>query len=101
MQLRMDRDALLSALQYTGPVVPARPTEPVYAGISVRAADGVVTLSAQDPNSRVFARSSFSAETVEDGEVVVSGRLLVDIVKSLKTTTVSMSVEGQRLVIRA
>ena len=83
MQFSADREVLNNALNIVSPACPAKPSHPVLAGI-VFAADrgsGRVTLRAFDLS--IGLQTSFPAEIKESGEIVVSGKLVRDIIAKL------------------
>lgn len=98
VKFRVDRTALSDAVSWTARTLPQRPAYPVLAGVRIVASDGQVTLSTFD--YEVSATSQIAADIIEDGEVLVSGRLLSDICKSLDNKPVDVDLEGQKLSIR-
>jgi DNA polymerase-3 subunit beta len=61
--------------------LPTRPVIPVLAGLLLRACDGRLTLGCFD--YEVSARAAVPAEVAEPGTVLVPGRLLLEIIRSL------------------
>ena len=99
MKLRIERDALADAVAWAARTLPARPTNPVLSGILLSAPEGdLVQLSSSD--QAVSSQASIEAEVAEPGDVVVSGRLVADIAKSLPPQPVSLMLEGTRLVLQ-
>ena len=95
MRVRLDRDVLAEAVQWAARSLPTRPSVPILAGLLVRAdADGV-TLSSFDYETS--ARITVKADVSDTGEVLVSGRLLADISRSLPGKPVDINAEGTRL----
>jgi DNA polymerase III subunit beta len=80
MRLRIERDALADAVAWVARALPARPVVPVLAGMLLEAGDGLA-LSCFDYD--VSARMETSAEVAEPGTVLVPGRLLAEITRSL------------------
>ncbi|MBI9114846.1 DNA polymerase III subunit beta [Sanguibacter suaedae] len=96
MKFRVERDVLAEAVTWTARTLPARPPAPVLAGIRIDAtSDGVLGLASFD--YEVSARSEIPAEVTEPGTVLVSGRLLAEISRSLPAKPVDFSVEGSRV----
>jgi DNA polymerase III subunit beta len=80
MKFRVERDALAEAVAWVARALPSRPVLPVLAGLLVQAGDGL-TLSCFD--YEVSARVRIEAEVEEAGNVLVPGRLLAEIARSL------------------
>ena len=81
MKFTVERDALAEAATWVARALPTRPVIPVLAGLLLRAADDGLTLSCFD--YEVSARMRIPAEVSEPGAVLVPGRLLVEITRSL------------------
>ncbi len=108
MKFRVPRDVLADAVAWTARALPVRPSAPVLAGLLIEAGpldDG----SSGDGSSHdgqglrlstfdyeTSARATLSAEVAEEGTVLVSGRLLADICRSLPDKPVDVSVEGAK-----
>jgi DNA polymerase-3 subunit beta len=80
MRLRIERDALADAVAWVARALPARPVVPVLSGMLLEAGDGL-SLSCFDYD--VSARIDTGAEVAEPGTVLVPGRLLAEITRSL------------------
>lgn len=108
MKFTVERDALAEALTWVARALPARPVLPVLAGLLLSAAQddaarddatqdddpgravaGFLTLSCFD--YEVSARVQVRAEVSEPSTVLVPGRLLVEIVRSLPQHPVEFS----------
>ncbi|WP_324650179.1 DNA polymerase III subunit beta [Georgenia sp. H159] len=99
MKLRVERDVLAEAVAWTARSLPARPPVPVLAGVRLEASsEGSLTLSTFDYD--VSARSTVPAAVEEQGVVLVSGRLLADIAKSLPAKPVDLTLDGTKVVLR-
>ena len=81
MRIRLERDVLADAVQWAARSLPVRPSVPILAGLLVKADSEGVTFSSFDYETS--ARIQVAAEVTEDGEALVSGRLLADISRSL------------------
>lgn len=81
MKFTVERDALAEAATWVARALPSRPVIPVLAGLLLRAEDDELTLSCFD--YEVSARMRIPAEVSEPGTVLVPGRLLVEITRSL------------------
>ncbi|MDD9207114.1 DNA polymerase III subunit beta, partial [Georgenia sp. 10Sc9-8] len=98
MKFRVERDVLAEAVTWTARSLPTRPPVPVLAGVRLEAStEGSVTISSFD--YEVSARSEVPAEVEQAGTVLVSGRLLADICKSLPAKPVSVDVDGSKVVL--
>ena len=95
VKLRVERDALADAVAWAGRTVPARPTVPVLRGLRLRVDERAVTVSAFD--YVVSAEAVVEAEVAEPGDVLVSGKLLADICRTLPAKPVDLEVDGTRL----
>ncbi|MDC4232546.1 DNA polymerase III subunit beta [Actinomyces sp. B33] len=95
MKFTVARDVLAEAVSWTARALPPRPASPILGGVRIHAADEELTLSSFD--YEVSANSRIPAEVVEAGDVLVSGRLLADISKSLPNKPVSVELDGQKV----
>lgn len=99
MKFRVERDELADAVVWTARTLPTRPTSQlqVLAGLLLESTAGGLRLSAFD--YEVAARAEISASVAEEGRVLVSGRLLAEITRSLPAAPVEVSVDGSRAVL--
>src|SRR5205823_14108330 len=81
VRFRVERGVLAEAVAWTARSLPARPPVPVLAGLLVEAGPDGLTLSGFD--YEVSTRVTVDADVLEGGRVLVSGRLLADISRSL------------------
>ncbi len=95
MKFRVDRDALADAVAWAARSLPVRPSAPVLAGLLIDAGDDGLVLSSFDYETS--ARATLSAEVSDEGRVLVSGRLLADICRSLPAKPVEMVLDGSRV----
>ena len=93
MKIQVERDVLAEAVAWTARALPARPAVPVLAGIRLQAA-GELTLSSFDYD--VSAQATVPVAVEEDGDLLVSGRLLAEITRSLPARPVEISSDGAR-----
>jgi len=114
VKLRIDRDAFADAVAWAARSLPSRPAVPVLAGLLLDAAAAGVPLDASPgadaPAVDTLTLSGFDYETAtrvglaadvdEPGRVLVPGKLLADISKSLPAAPVDLSTEDNRLVVR-
>ncbi len=95
MRFRIDRDALADAVAWTARSLPHRPSVPVLAGLLVETGPDGLTLSGFDYETST--RATLPAEVIDDGRVLVSGRLLAEIVKSLPNKPVELALDGTKV----
>ncbi|MGA2828915.1 MAG: DNA polymerase III subunit beta [Streptosporangiaceae bacterium] len=88
MKFQVERDVLAEAVGWASRALPARPVIPVLSGLLLQAADGL-TLSCFD--YEVSARIEVDAEIAEPGTVLVPGRLLAEITRSLPSLPVEFA----------
>ncbi|WP_405065173.1 DNA polymerase III subunit beta [Kribbella sp. NBC_01510] len=95
MKVRVGREVLAEAVGWVAKGLPSRPSVPILAGMVVEAADGQVTLSGFDYESS--GQVTVPAEVADEGRVLVSGRLLSDICRSMPRDTVDLSGEAAQV----
>src|SRR6516165_8222546 len=81
MRFMVERDTLAEAVAWVARALPSRPVLPVLSGLLLQAAADGLTLSCFD--YEVSARISIDADVAEPGTVLVPGRLLAEITRSL------------------
>lgn len=97
MKLQVERDGLITAVNWAARAIPGRPTAPVLAGILLEAGDGLA-LSGFDYETS--ARAVIPVRADEPGTVLVSGRLLAEIARSLPARPVDLSTDGTKMTVR-
>ncbi|MGI4893649.1 MAG: DNA polymerase III subunit beta [Janthinobacterium lividum] len=98
MELQVERDVLADAVAWAARALPSRPPVPVLAGVLIDASEeGSLRLSTFD--YEVSARVEVSADVRTGGRVLVSGRLLADISRSLPNRPVTLTTEGSKVVV--
>ncbi len=95
LKFRLTREDFADAVAWVARNLPSRPTVPVLAGVLLTGSDEGLTVSGFD--YEVSAEVQIAAEIASPGSVLVSGRLLSDIVRSLPAKPVDVSVEGTRV----
>ncbi len=88
MKLSIPRDTFLAQLGVAVRGVSTRSAIQTLAGVLVRAGDGAVVLEATDMELGIHIRTP--AEVERDGVVVLPGRLLLDVVRSLPRGDVTL-----------
>ena len=97
MKLQVERDPLAEAVAWAARALPARPTAPVLAGIRIQAGSEL-TLSTFD--YEVSARAIIAVAADEPGTVLVSGRLLAEIIRILPNKPVDLFTDGTKMTVR-
>lgn len=96
VKFRVERDVLSEAVAWVVRGLSSRPPVPVLAGVVLRAdSEGTLTLSAFD--YELSATVTVQADVEEGGEVLVLGRLLADIARSLPAQPVQVTTEGSKV----
>jgi DNA polymerase-3 subunit beta len=96
VKFRVDRDVLAEAVAWTARSIPTRPgTLPQLSGILVRTGTDGLTLSGFDYETS--AQVTIPADIADEGQVLVSGRLLADIARSLPAKPVDVALDGAKL----
>ncbi|WP_237189634.1 DNA polymerase III subunit beta [Rothia nasimurium] len=81
MKFTVERDTLAEAVSWTARSLSPRPPVPVLSGLMIKAAAGEVSIASFDYETS--AKLTIEADIAEEGEALVSGRLLADICRSL------------------
>ena len=97
MKFTVDRDVLSEAVSWTARSLSPRPPAPVLSGLLIRAEQHTVTISSFD--HEISAQLHIEADVENEGTVLVSGRLLNDIVKALPAAPVTIEVEDSKAVV--
>lgn len=97
MKVEVNSQALADAVAWTTHVIDARPASPILAGVRLEAIDGTLQLSAF--NYAISARHHIEAGIDEAGSVLVLGKLLADITKSLPAAKTYLSTDGSTMTI--
>ncbi|MBF0807365.1 DNA polymerase III subunit beta [Rothia nasimurium] len=86
MKFTVERDTLAEAVSWTARSLSPRPPVPVLSGLLIKAAAGDVSIASFDYETS--AKLNIAADIAEEGEALVSGRLLADICRSLPKSDV-------------
>jgi DNA polymerase-3 subunit beta len=98
MRCTIDRDVLADGVAWAARTLPARPAIPILAGMLIDAeATGGLTLSSFDYEAS--GQATIEATVIEPGRVLVPGRLLADIVRSLPPQPVHIVTKGSETVL--
>lgn len=98
MKLSIARSELLDALGVVSKSMSSRSTLPILSGILLETTGGLLTLQATD--LEISIKRSSPALVESEGSVVVPGRLLTDIVRSLPDAAVTLETDGDRILVR-
>jgi DNA polymerase-3 subunit beta len=97
LKFRLVREDFADAVAWVARILPTRPTVPVLSGVLLTGSDDGLVISGYD--YEVSAEMRVAAEIASPGSVLVSGRLLSDITRSLPAKPVDVSVEGTRVLL--
>lgn len=97
MKFRVDRDVFGEAVSWVARALPTRPVVPVLSGMLLRLDGGELRLSCFD--YEVSASATVPAEVGEPGGVLVPGRLLAEIVRSLPPSDVDVSTAADMMTV--
>ena len=95
MKFRVERDVLAEAVTWTARSLSPRPPVPVLSGLLLKAEAGTVSLSSFDYETS--ARLEIPADISDEGTILVSGRLLADICRSLPSAPVDVETDGNKV----
>ena len=95
MKIRLERDVLAEAVQWAARSLPLRPSVPILAGLLVRAESEGVTFSSFDYETS--AQIHVTAAVADEGQALVSGRLLADISRSLPAKPVDITADDTKV----
>jgi DNA polymerase-3 subunit beta len=98
MKFVVERDSLVDAVNWVSKSISNRPITTALLGIVIDASDEV-TLSGSDLETS--AKAKFKAEVSQKGKVLVPGRLLAEISRSLPAKPISFVLEGSRVLVSA
>lgn len=93
MKFSIARSELLDSLSVVGKGMSARSTLPILSGILVSAEGGDIQMQATD--LEVSVKHSAPSLIEEEGQIVLPGKLLTDIVRSLPEAAVMIETEGE------
>ncbi|WP_323959883.1 DNA polymerase III subunit beta [Arthrobacter sp. JZ12] len=95
MKFRVERDVLAEAVTWTARSLSPRPPVPVLSGLLIKAGTGSLSLASFD--YEISARLEIPADVAEEGTILVSGRLLADICRSLPSAPVEVETDGSKV----
>ncbi|MFC4530829.1 DNA polymerase III subunit beta [Sphaerisporangium dianthi] len=97
MKFQVDRDVLADAVAWSARTLPGRPAMPVLSGILLEALDDSLMLSVFDYD--VSARAVVDADVAEPGKVLIPGKVLAEITRSLPPESVQIVTSGAEAVL--
>ncbi|MGN6781583.1 MAG: DNA polymerase III subunit beta [Marmoricola sp.] len=103
MKFRVERDVLADAVAWTARTLPVRPSAPVLSGLLLEAGAGDAGSEGGDGlrlstfDYETSACATLSADVIEPGRALVSGRLLADICRSLPAKPVEVTLDGAKV----
>jgi DNA polymerase-3 subunit beta len=95
VKVRIERDVLAEAVAWAARSLPNRPSVPILAGLLIKAEGETVTLSSFDYETS--AQVTIPAQVYDEGVVLVSGKLLSEIARSLPNEPVTMDTEETKV----
>ena len=95
MKFRVERDQLADAVAWAARTRPTRANQPLLSGLMLSASGSELELSSFD--HEVSGRVEVEVVVDEPGQVLVPGRLLSDIARSLPAQPVTFDVDGSRV----
>lgn len=95
MKFSVDRDVLAEAVTWTARSLSPRPPVPVLSGLLIKASGNEVSIASFDYETS--AKLNIAAEVMEEGETLVSGRLLADICRSLPSAPVEFETHDSKV----
>ena len=98
MKFAVERDALVDAVNWVSKSISNRPITTALLGIVIDVADEI-TLSGSDLETS--AKAKFKADISQKGKVLVPGKLLAEISRSLPAKPVTFNLEGSRVLVTA
>ena len=95
MKITTDQESLFTGIQTISTVVPPRATLPILSNVLFTAEEGKLVLSATDLDISILTR--IPVEVHEPGGITVPARKLLQIVRELPNTKLSLETEGDRI----
>jgi DNA polymerase-3 subunit beta len=99
VKFRVERDPFAEAVAWAARSLPPRPPVPVLAGLLLEIGSDQDRLLLSSFDYEVSANASVEVTGAASGRVLVSGRLLAEIGRSLPSHPIDFSVDGSRVVL--
>ncbi len=97
MKFQSNKDVLSQAVIFVTKLLTAKNTNPTLSGVRIDATEGGITLASFDHD--VSTRTTITGDVSVSGSVLVSGKLLADIVTRLPGDTVTVVLQETKLVL--
>lgn len=97
LKFRTSKEDFADAASWVARSLPSRPPTPIMAGVLIRATGSTLVLAGYDYETSTEV--TVSAEVDTEGVVLVSGKLLADITKSLPAKPLDARIEGNTLML--
>lgn len=95
MKFQVDRDLMADAVTWASRTLPSKSTQPLLTGLHLVAEKSTLTLSGSDAD--VSGQASLQADVEQPGTVLVPGRLLADITRSLPASKIQFVLNNNRI----
>jgi len=92
MKFTIPAPALADAASFAAKGINPRPANPILSGLLIEAAAGMLRMSGFDYDKS--ARTQVAADVEADGNVLLPGKMFVDIIRKFGKKTVTVEVEG-------
>ncbi|MGN6474708.1 MAG: DNA polymerase III subunit beta [Mycobacteriales bacterium] len=100
MKIRVERDAFADAVAWASRILPQKAALPVLSGLRIDASgDAGVGVRLSGFDYEVSAQASLDVTVAEAGSVLVPGRLLAEITRSLPPSPIDLATDGSRVVV--
>ncbi|MBJ7433345.1 MAG: DNA polymerase III subunit beta, partial [Microbacteriaceae bacterium] len=97
MKFQANKDVLSQAIIFVTKLLTSKNTNPTLAGVRIDVTDDGVTFASFDHD--VSTRTTIESDVSAAGSVLVSGKLLADIVTRLPGDTVTVSLHETKLIV--
>ena len=97
MKVEVNSASFADAVAWTTRVIDSRPANPILAGLKIEAANGTLQLSAF--NYQISSCHHIEAGIDEEGSILILGKLMADITKSLPAEKTYLKSENNTLTI--
>ncbi len=95
MKIICQKDLLVEAVSNVSRAVSSKSPVPALEGILIKAADGQITLVGYDLEIGIVTK--IDADVKEAGDIVLTARLLLDIIRRIPSDTISISCDEKQL----
>jgi DNA polymerase-3 subunit beta len=97
VKFTVEQHALADGVNWVSRSLSSRPIMTALLGIVIEAENGQVFLSGSDLETS--SKANFTAEVIQNGRVLVPGRLLAEISRSLPNKPVTVQLDGSRVLV--